>query len=181
MTNDQNHLRKRACTIDTLEEFFAHAYALELEAAERYEELAHSMEVHNNLEVAEVFHKLADSGQKHAKQVLQRAGGRELPEIAPWDFKWDRSEAPETAAADGVHYLMTPYHALDLARASEVHARDFYATVAECTDDPKVRELAGEFAEEEAGHVDLVNAWIAKYPEPQEGWDEDPDPPHLPE
>ena len=36
-----------------------------------------------------------------------------------------------------------------------------------------VDELAEEFAEEEREHVRLIEEWMAKYPAPEEGWDED--------
>jgi rubrerythrin len=34
-------------------------------------------------------------------------------------------------------------------------------------------------AEEEREHVELVEKWLAKYPEPEAGWDDDPDPPNA--
>ena len=43
----------------SVEELLAYSLAIEQEAAERYAELADQMEVHNNHEVAELFHKLA--------------------------------------------------------------------------------------------------------------------------
>ena len=166
---------------ETIEEFLAHAYALETEVSERYEEIAQSMEVHNNPEVAEVFAKLARASRKHAAQMRERVKGRELPRIAPWDFQWGPSEAPETPDMQDTHYLMTPYQALDLARNAEIRAQSYYASVADSSPTPAVRNLAMEFAYEEAEHVDLVNRWIAKLPKPEDGWDYDPDPPVIPE
>ncbi len=49
------------------------------------------------------------------------------------------------------------------------------------TDDPEIRKLAGEFADEEAGHVVLLEEMMKKYPKPEEDWDFDPDPPGMPE
>ena len=43
----------------TVEEFMAHAWAMEAEAAERYEELAEQMLAHHNGEVAALFTKLS--------------------------------------------------------------------------------------------------------------------------
>ena len=163
--------------IDSVEEFVAHAHALETEASERYHDLADSMEVHNNHEVANLFRHLAQAGEKHAAHMLTFLRGREMPHIAPWDFKWGDGESPEMAPLSGVHYLMTPYHALDLARSVETSARQFYSTVSETTSDNEVRSLAGECAVEEGEHVDMIDQWIARYPQPEDGWDYDPDPP----
>jgi rubrerythrin len=79
------------------------------------------------------------------------------------------------------HYLMTPYHALELARSAEIRAQQYYEAVAKESPNPEVRTLAIEFAYEEAEHVDLVNAWISRYPKPDPDWDYDPDPPGMPE
>lgn len=177
MTEKGNRSRPSFAAIETMEVFLAHAHALELEAAEHYQEMADSMEMHHNHEVAKLFNGLALSGQKHADQILARAGGRKLPQIAPWDFKWGDGEAPETPSLEGVHYMMKPYHALDLAREAEIHAQKFYAAVAETSPHPEVREMASEFAAEEAEHVERLNAWISEHPVPEEGWDDDPDPP----
>ncbi|MCP5368980.1 MAG: ferritin family protein [Hyphomicrobiales bacterium] len=167
--------------METVEEFLAHACAMESEVAERYEEMADSMAIHNNIEVADLLRRLSHEGQKHAAEIHARAEGKDLPRIAPWDFKWGDGEPPETPTMEDVHYLMTPYHALDMARKFESAAHDFYAAVADQSEDPEICRLAREFAEEEAGHVKLLNEWISRYPEPDEGWDYDPDPPTMPE
>lgn len=166
--------------IKTVEDFLAHAVALESEVAERYEEIANSMDVHNNTEVAELFHKLARASQKHAAEMRARSEGKLLPKLAPWDFNWGDTDAPETLPMGETHYLMTPYHALSLARRAEIQAQDYYMSVAEGTSNGEVRSLAQEFAYEEAEHVDLVNNLISRYPKPDDGWDFDPDSPATP-
>jgi len=171
----------KASSIKSIEEFLAHALALESEVAERYEEIADSMEIHNNTEVAQLFRKLARASAKHAEEMRQRAAGLTLPRIAPWEFPWGVSGAPETPSMEKTHYLMTPYQALDMARNAEIQAQNYYTSVADTTDKEDVRKLALEFAYEEAEHVDLVNKLIARYPKPDKGWDFDPDPPSIPE
>jgi len=74
--------------ISSVAEFLAHALEMEAESVERYRELAENMEVHNNSEVAVLFHRLAAEGDAHAEHVKRRAGMYKLPSIAPWDFKW---------------------------------------------------------------------------------------------
>jgi len=163
--------------------FLAHAVELESEAAERYDELADSMEAHNNVEVAKLFRDLAGYSRKHrdeVKRVAAEHGG--LPKVAPWEFQWDNTpESPEAAAFENAHYLMTPHHALKMALICEIQGQKYYAAVAGETRDATVAKLAAEFADEEGGHVELVRQWLQRYPAPPEGWDEDPDPPNYSE
>ena len=56
-------------SINTLDELLVHAHELEREAVERYEELAGQMEVHNQPELAELFHKMAAIEQLHVDKV----------------------------------------------------------------------------------------------------------------
>lgn len=172
---------EKPLTIENIEEFLAHALALESEVAERYEEIADSMEIHNNTEVAQLFRRLARASAKHANEMRERAAGRTLPQIAPWEFQWGDASGPETPSMEKTHYLMTPYQALDMARNAEIQAQNYYTSVAGTTSNEDVRKLGLEFAYEEAEHVDLVNRLIARYPKPDKGWDFDPDPPSIPE
>lgn len=161
--------------------FLAHALELEIEAADRYEELADSMEAHNNVEVAKLFRDLAGYSRKHAEEVRQIAGEHgPLPKVAPWEFQWDATaESPEAASFENAHYLMKPHHALKMALLSESQGARYYDSVASETKDPEVARLAREFAQEESGHVTLVRQWLERYPAPKEGWDDDPDPPNI--
>jgi rubrerythrin len=172
---------KTPVEITTVEEFLAHALTLETEAAEGYQEIGDSMQVHNNPEVAELFFRFARYGRKHADEVRALAEGLTLPHIAPWEFVWEGGESPETPSMDKVHYLMTPAQALRLAMRAERHAHAFYASLAETSRSPRIRELAAEFATEEAEHVRLLTEWVKKYPDPDKDWDFDPDPPGMPE
>lgn len=181
MTPNDESSTKDKQIIDSVEEFLAHAYALEIEAVDCYEEIADSMEVHNNLEVAGLFRKLSGYGQKHAAEMVERAKGKDLPRIAPWDLKWPGMTAPETAAQEEAHYLMNPYQALELVHKSETNAQNFYAGVAKTSPNPEVQEMAAEFAAEEAEHVAILEDWMKKYPKPDDDWDYDPDPPVMPE
>ena len=92
---------------------------------------------------------------------------------------WPGYESPEAAPIDEVHYLMKPWHALQLALAAERRAEAFFARLADMTTDASVRQAAREMQAEEAEHVELVRAWIAKVPQPDPNWSEDPDPPRY--
>lgn len=170
-------------TIDSIPEFLAHAIAMEDESAERYEMLADSMEVHHNHEVADLFRKLMGYSETHAAEVRERASGIELPDIPPWDYKWNCPDAPEGRDCfDGeIDYLMTPQQALKVAMHNEIGGRDFYASVASDSPDAEVREMAKEMAEEEQEHVELLQEWIDNAGFTDEPPLEDLDPPHMPE
>jgi rubrerythrin len=63
-----------------------------------------------------------------------------------------------------------------MALAGEKRALAFFTHVVETTKDPKVKEMAEEFVEEEAEHVNLVHRLLRKYPPPSSGWARDTDP-----
>lgn len=164
-----------------LDIFLAYSVALEQEAADRHDDLADMMDVHHNSEVAGIFRKLAGYSRLHAQEVRDHAQGADLPRIAPWDFGWETMEGPETAEIGAVNYLMTTRHALELAMGNERRAHEFYASIARGSPDPAVRALAAEFAEEEEGHLQLLQKWLDKLPEGDGAVVFDPDPPHMPE
>lgn len=159
-------------------EFMAHAYAMEAEAAERYAEFADSMEMHNNHEVAELFRKLSRIEQRHADQILEQMGWKQSP-VSSADYRWEGTEGPETADPTELHYLMQPYHALQIALHNEKRARDFFAHLAKVATNAGVRKGALEMREEEAEHVRLIEEWLKRTPVPGSNWETDQDPPVL--
>lgn len=167
--------------IASVEELLAHAYYIEVDANERYLMLADQMDVHNNPELAELFRKLASHEEHHAQEILEQAGGRELPRLTVAELKWGDVESPEAATLDQAHYLMTPWHALQMALAAEERAYYFFDRIVTAATDPEMRKWAEEFREEEAEHIRLVKDLLARHPKPADDWDEDPDPPIYPE
>lgn len=163
---------------DSYEEFMSRAYAMEMEASERYAQFAEQLETHNNREVAQLFRKLAAIEAVHAQNILKEMGWPTLAAPPP-PYAWDGAEGPETPPFDALHYLMQPWHALEIALRCEMEAVRYYDAAAERNFSPRVREAAAEMALEERGHVVLIRDWMDKVPQPQEGWDEDPDPPRM--
>jgi len=159
------------------EDFLARAWAMEIEAAERYASFADAMDQHNNREAAELFRKLARIEQLHADQLLEENPSKRAPVLPPGGLRWDGGEGPETAAPSELHYRMQPYHALQIALACEKKANKFFAGYASRTADAKVRKAAREMAEEEAEHVRLIEDWLKRTPVPEKDWQHDPDPP----
>jgi rubrerythrin len=161
----------------TLAELMVHALVIELEAVQSYKDLTDQMVQCGNTEVAELFEKMSALEAEHAETIREKAGDLELPELAPWEFRWSGLEPPENIDLAGVHYLMTPHQALTLALENELSAMAFFDAIAhDCTDE-RVRDLAKEFADDERQHVSWMKDWLAKYPEPAADWDHDPDPP----
>jgi rubrerythrin len=160
-------------------DFMARAYAMELEAAERYAQFADQLETHNNAEVAQVFRKLADIEALHGRNILERMRWPAVPAM-PVPFAGD-GEGPETAPFDCVHYLMQPYHALEIALRGELRAQHYFEQAAREAPSAEVRAAAAELAGEEREHVALVRDWMRRVPQPPAGWDHDPDPARITE
>lgn len=158
-------------------ELLAHALVIELEAVQSYKDLAGQMEQSGSDEVAKLFEKMSELEAEHAAKIREKSGDIELPDLAPWEYRWPGLEAPENIDHAGVGYLMTPHLALQLALESELNALAFFEAVANGCADESVRALAQEFADDERQHVAWMEDWLAKYPEPEAGWDYDPDPP----
>lgn len=172
-----NAARRKPVPGKAYADFMAHAYAMEIDAAERYTEFADQMEVHNNLEVAQLFRKLAHIEGLHAKQILAEMGWTSMP--APvYAMQWADDEPPETAPHDALHYRMLPWHALAIALENERRAEQYLEGIARAARTPApVRRLAREMAEEEREHIHLIEDWMKRVPRPGPDWNRDPDPP----
>ena len=170
---------KVAPAVRTMNELMAFAYALEIEAAERYAEFADAMEQHNNREVAELFRKLARIEHKHAEQILEEMRWTAPPKPPVGGYQWEGLEGPETADFTTLHYLMQPYHALEIALANEKRAFEFFSGLVRRATTDKVKRAAKEMAGEEAEHVRLIQDWMKKVPLPAPHWDVDLDPPRY--
>ena len=168
-----------AAAVRNMNELMAYAYALEIEAAERYAEFADAMETHNNRAVAELFRKLARIEHKHAEQILEEMRWTAPPSSPIGGYQWQGLEGPETADFATLHYLMQPYHALEIALLNEKRAFEFFSGLVRRATTDKVKRAAKEMAGEEAEHVRLIEDWMKKVPRPEPQWDVDLDPPRY--
>ena len=166
-------------TIGSTEELLAYSLALETEAVERFNDLADQMEMHHNYEVAELFRKLAKIEGLHIENVSLASAGKQLPGMLAWQYEWEGGESPEGGSMDEAHYLMQPWHAIELAMHGERRAVSFFRHVAETAIDETVLKMALELVIEEEEHVALLEKWQERFPRPVEGWDEDLDPPTV--
>ena len=147
-------------------ELYAHAIAIEREAAARYAEFAERMEDEGREDLARVFGLLARMEAEHLETLERRTAGIALPALAEGRYAWLDAGAPETAARELVLRLMTPRHALAIALAAERRAQAFFEQVYWTTSDPALRSLARELAAEERSHVDLISRMLDETPAP---------------
>lgn len=147
--------------IDDIETFLVHAITLERDAARRYEDLAQVMRTAGNDEVRKLFERMAHFSRLHLNEAMERGGFRDLPTLAPADFRWPGGESPEAASWHGIDGLIDVPAALEIALEGERAGTAFYEGVAETARDPEVVRMAREFASEEAGHVCELQRWIA--------------------
>ena len=163
--------------IASLADLFAVAYQIEADAVDRYNVLADQMETHNNPELVAVFRDLARAEAIHRDEILRLAGDIDVVAHARRMAKWKRGESPEESDLGAAHYLMTPWHALQLALPGEERALAFFTSIVESTTDPEIKRMATEFMEEESEHVNLVHRLLKKYPAPPGSWPQESDPP----
>lgn len=163
--------------VASLNDLLAVAYQIEIDAVERYNLLADQMETHNNPELVKVFRDLARAEGIHGEEIRRLAGDFDVAAHARRIAKFERSESPEEADLGTAHYLMTPWHALQLSLAGEERALAYFTSIVETAKDPKVKAMAAELVEEEAEHVNLVHRLLRRYPQPSDSWADDPDPP----
>jgi rubrerythrin len=152
--------------IESPAELYAHAIAIEREAAARYAEFAERMDDEGQEDLARVFGMLARAEAEHLETLERRTQGIALPAIADGRYKWLDSGAPETAARELLYRLMTPRHALAIALHAEQRAQAFFEHVFWTASDPALRALAKEMAAEEREHVALVGKMLGDTPEP---------------
>ena len=138
--------------MDSVRRFLAHAIALESSAAGRYDELAEAMELQGSIEVARFFEKMAGYCRAHLKDAQARGGFRHLQPLDD-GYDWRPGESPEEAGWEGVDAFMDISTAISLALSCEESSESYYRRIAAESNDPIVRRMAAEFAEEEAGHA----------------------------
>ncbi|MFY9317111.1 MAG: ferritin family protein [Burkholderiales bacterium] len=161
----------QAPQIRTTEQLYAHAIAIEREAATRYAELGERMSDLGNDMVGELFLRLARLEKEHEQELERRAAGLQLPAIAPGDYAWIGGEAPENAAHDLVLNLLTPHSALEIALGAEERAAEFFESARKQIADPAVAALAAELAAEEGVHIAWVKSALRRTPNPVVDWD----------
>lgn len=142
--------------IDSLPVFYAHALAIEHEAAERYEEFTVYFRDRGEEVLAGLCASLARHESAHHAKLTQASSGMNLPRIDPTRYQWLESGSPEAPARELVYRVTTPRQLLEIALAGELAGRRFFRWVVRTSRDPRVRAEARNMCHEENEHVRWV-------------------------
>jgi rubrerythrin len=153
---------KGGIKINSLDEFFGYAMRVEEEAAGHFDKLASTAEECGNTEVAKLFRQLAGYSRLHFEQTKVRAGSRDLDKNLPPDYLWPEHVTPERTGLWAADADLSRLDALKAALQGERRGYEFYYAVAGTTNNPEVSAMAKEFVKEEAEHVKILEAWIAR-------------------
>jgi rubrerythrin len=136
------------------------ASLIEDEAKERYEELAHQMELHHDADVAKFFHFMAKNEARHGEELAERRTRLfpKQPRRVDRSMLWD-VEAP---GYETVRAFMSLKEALEVALAAEVKAFNYFTDVLKILPEGEVKKLFEELKEEEVHHQNLVKMEMAK-------------------
>ncbi|MGE0358747.1 MAG: ferritin family protein [Burkholderiales bacterium] len=142
--------------IGSVEEFYAHALAIEFEAAKCYRKLKDHFTDRGEDVLAGLCGNLAHFEQEHYELLREASKDLALPEIPPDRYRWLESGPPESVDCSLVFNVATPRQLLEIALKAERNARRFFEWIAGTTADEAVRALAVDMAREEAEHVQWV-------------------------
>lgn len=148
--------------MESVEHFLAFALSVEDEAANHFADLSKAMEKHGNLEVAKLFRQLSGYSRLHYEEVKKRIGERDVSHLMPSDLVWPDHVTPERTELWAGDPSLTHLDALKAALQGERRGYEFYYTVAGTASDPDVVAMAKLFVHEEAEHVKILEAWIAR-------------------
>lgn len=157
--------------IGTVEEFFAHALAIEHEAAQRYREFQTHFAERGEEVIAGLCANLARLEQEHYEFLLGRCRDFTLPAIDDHGYRWLEWDSPEALSREFVYRVATPRQLMEIALKAEHAARRFFEWVTQTTSDATVRALAAEMAREEDDHVHWVTDALEYMPNQDVDWD----------
>jgi rubrerythrin len=138
------------------------ATLIEVEAFKRYTQFAERLGSRTSDDAASVFESMAINENKHGEQIAERRlalFGDARPNVKLVDI-FD-VEAPDYGAPS---QNMSPFKAYQVALSSERKAFAFYDQALRNVKHPEVKALFEELREEEAEHVQMIEAIIAKLP-----------------
>lgn len=154
------------------EELFAHAIAIEHEAAARYAELGERLQDLGEESVGVLFQALAQEDTELERELKERAARFALPGIPPAEHAWLDSAAPQPAAHELVLRLLTAHGALRIACGAERRALAFFERATKEALDPATACLALMLADDERQHLKRVERLLAHTPDPVIDWNQ---------
>jgi rubrerythrin len=155
----------------TLEEFVAHALAIEFEAARTLREMQDAFVDRGEDELASLCGKLAAMEQEHYERLEERSRRRS---VQPVDYKlyaWLESDDAECCPRDMVLHVASPRMLLEIALKAEQRAVDMFERAAKHSRDPAVRDLAGQLVQDEVEHVRWVLDALRRTPRDHTDWE----------
>jgi rubrerythrin len=147
----------------TLDALMMEALVMEVEAAQRYLELAGMMQTRNNIPFAVLFRKMAATEGHHAEQIMHEMGWTGGP-AAQGKRCWETFAVP--FPREDLADLTQPWQALTMALAAEERAQRFFDHLAQHAPVDAVRNAARELQREEEEHCDLIREWLARVAPP---------------
>ena len=148
-----------------LDELYAHALAVEREAAKRLAEVERYVRDAGMEHIAEELRSIAREEREQYELLAVGISGRRIPEVSPWEYaphflgpKAELARVPRNAR-----------EALALAIAVERRAQNFYVDVAENSSDDAMCALAAEMAVDEGRHIARLERLLAREPDPAAG------------
>lgn len=157
--------------IASVEEFYAHALAIEREAAERYAEFEAHFAARGEEVIAGLCRNLASAEREHFEELARACTNLTLPAIATADYQWLDAGSPEAPARELLYRVATPRRLLEIALAAELRARAFFVWVARTARLHHVQELASVMAAEELEHVQWVRRALEYHAPERPDWE----------
>jgi len=139
------------------------AKLIEMEACHRYQMFASQLGRTGGYDAGAFFAGMAENEAKHGQELEARRKTLfgDTPARLTLDDLYD-VEAPEMGAP---HRGMSTLAAIEIGLEAEQKAYDFYDMALPGVTDESVRELFTELRDEEAEHVEMLKAQLAKLPE----------------
>ncbi len=143
--------------VDTLDELFALAYAIEASAASRYDEAAKLLDARGASHLADIFARLAALERGHMDEVRAWAASHGQRDPSAARLPWPIPDAFDASADEFARSkLLTPYLALAAAVRQGQRIFSFWSYVAAHATRADVQRLAERIAHEELERVSLL-------------------------
>src|SRR5215210_3190268 len=141
-------------SVESIEELFAIAHAMDHEAATRYAEMARRLRREGNPSLAAVFERLAAEERDHLASVVHWSEKERGKAPDPMLVRWKPLETFDDEGASTTDpRLLSAYRSLSMAVRNEERAFAFWTYVAAYAKDREIRRAAETMAGEELNHV----------------------------
>ena len=154
-----------------VEEFYAHALAIEREAMERYAEFEAWFRDRGEDVLAGLCANFSRMEAGHLRELEARTRGMRLPAIGAGEHQWLEAGPPEAPAREFFYRVAEPRHLLEIALQAEMNALSYFEWVAGESVDPRLRALAAELAAEERDHVKWAAQALEYHPSLRIDWE----------